>query len=115
MQPQRGKVGATFDSTRMSIELSHQDIGSPLNPIPTIVNDTPSTLATTMVLVSKEPIIIASHPIVNTQPIAMNPFVSLGHSPGYNVHSILMASSPFFLWYSKFYFAFFKLHPSCWS
>jgi hypothetical protein len=32
---------------------------------------------------------------VNTQPIATNPFGSLGHSPGYNVQSIPMASSPF--------------------
>jgi hypothetical protein len=48
-----------------------------------------------MVVVPKAPIIIVSHPIVNNQPISTNPFGSLGHSPGYNVQSIPMASSPF--------------------
>jgi hypothetical protein len=85
----------TCDHTRMSTESSHQDTGSPSTPIPTIVNGTPSTPSTTMVVVSEVPIITSSHPIVNTQPIATNPFGSLGHSPGYNVQSIPMASSPF--------------------
>jgi hypothetical protein len=39
---------------------------------------------------------------VNTQPIATNPFGSLGHSPGYNVRSIPMASSPFSYGMSNF-------------
>jgi hypothetical protein len=75
--------------------MSHQNSGSPSTPTRTIVNDTPSTPATTMVVVTKEPIITVSHPIVNAQPISMNPFWSLGHSPYYNVQSIPMASSPF--------------------
>jgi hypothetical protein len=85
----------TCDYTMMSTELSHQDIGSPSTPTHTIANGTPSTPSTTMVVVSEAPIITASHPIVNTQPIATNPFGSLGHSPSYNVQSIPMASSPF--------------------
>jgi hypothetical protein len=44
----------TCDSTRMGTEPSHQDTGSPSNPIPTIVNGTPSTLATTMVAVQED-------------------------------------------------------------
>jgi hypothetical protein len=79
----------------MSIELSHQNTGIPSTPTPTIIKSTPLTLATTMVVVPEAPIIILSHPIVNDQPIATNPFGSLGHSPGYNVQSIPMASSPF--------------------
>ena len=79
----------------MSIELSHQNIGSPSTPTPTIVNGTPLNPATAMVVVSEAPIIIGACPILNAQPIAMNPFGSLGHSSGYNVQSIPMASSPF--------------------
>jgi len=85
----------TCDSTRMSIELSHQDTGIPSTSTPTIVNGTPSNSSTTMVVVSEAPIITITHPIVNTQPIAMNHFGSLGHSLGYNVQSIPMTSSPF--------------------
>jgi hypothetical protein len=85
----------TCDSTRMSTEPSHQNTGSPSTPTPTIVNGNPSTPATTMVVVQEAPIINVAHPIVNTQPIATNPFGSLGHSPSYNVQSIPMASSPF--------------------
>jgi hypothetical protein len=85
----------TCDSTRMSTEPSHQDTRSPLNPTPTIVNGTPSTPSTTMFIMSGAPIIIITRPIVNTQPISMNPFGSLSHSPSYNVQSILMASSLF--------------------
>jgi hypothetical protein len=48
-----------------------------------------------MVVVSKAPIITTAHPIVNAQPIFMNPFESLGHSLGYNFQSIPMASIPF--------------------
>jgi hypothetical protein len=92
----------TCDSTRMSTKLTHQNTGSPSTPTHTIVNGNPSTPATTMVVVSKLPIIIVSHPIVNTQPIALNPFGYLGHSPGYNVHSIPMASSPFSYGMSNF-------------
>jgi hypothetical protein len=86
----------------MIIEMSHQDIGSPLTPIPTIVNGSPLTPATTMVVVSEAPIITDAHHIVNTQPISTNPFGSLGHSLGYNIHSILMASSPFSYGMSNF-------------
>jgi hypothetical protein len=75
----------TCDSTRMSIEPSLQNTGIPSNPTPTIVNDTPSTPATTMVVVSKEPIITMARPIMNAQSLASNPFGFLGHSPGYNV------------------------------
>jgi hypothetical protein len=78
----------------MSTELSHQNTGSPSTPTPTIVNGTPSTPATIMVVVSEAPIIIVSRPIDNAKPISMNPFGSLGHSPD-NVQSIPMASSPF--------------------
>jgi hypothetical protein len=86
----------TCDHTKMSTEPSHQDTGSPSTPTPTIVSDTTSTPSTTMVLLSEASIIIVAHPIVNTQPIAMNPFGTLCHSPSYIVQSIPMASSPFF-------------------
>jgi hypothetical protein len=79
----------------MSTESSQKDTRSPLTPIPTIVNGTPSTPSTTMVVVSEVPIITLVCPIVNTQPIATNPFGSLCHSLGYNIQSIPMASSPF--------------------
>jgi hypothetical protein len=85
----------TCDHTRMSTELSKKYIGFPSTPIPTIVNGTLSTPSTTMVVVSEVPIITYAHSIVNTQPIAKNPFGSLCHSLGYNVQSIPMASSPF--------------------
>jgi hypothetical protein len=52
--------------------------------------------------VSKEPIITVVFPIVNAQSLASNPFRSLGHSPGYNVQSIPMASSPFSYGMSNF-------------
>ena len=48
-----------------------------------------------MVVVSEAPIITMARPIVNAQYLASNPFGSLGHSPGYNVKSIPMASIPF--------------------
>jgi hypothetical protein len=79
----------------MSIELSHKNTGSPSNPTPTTVNGTPSTHVTAMVVVLKAPIINVACPIVNAQPIYINPFGSLGHSPSYNVQSIPMACSPF--------------------
>jgi hypothetical protein len=79
----------------MSTESSQKDTGIPSTPIPTIVNGTPSTSSTAMVVVSEVPIITHIHPIVNTQPIPMNPFGSLRHSLGYNIQSIPMASSPF--------------------
>jgi hypothetical protein len=85
----------TCDHTRMSTVPSHQDIGSPTTLTPTIVNGTPSTPSTIMVVVSEAPIITDACPIVNTQPIAANPFGSLGHSLGYNVQSIPTTSSPF--------------------
>jgi hypothetical protein len=48
-----------------------------------------------MVVVPEAPIITMARPIVNSHATASNPFGSLGHSPGYNVQSIPMASSPF--------------------
>jgi hypothetical protein len=56
----RGTYTSTYetcDRTRMSTESSQKDTGSPSTPIPTIVNDTPSTPSTTMVVVPKVPII----------------------------------------------------------
>jgi hypothetical protein len=85
----------TCDSTRMSTEPSLQNSGSPSTPIPTIVNGTPSTPPTSMVLVPEAPIITMARPIVNVEATTSNPFGSLGHSSGYNVQSIPMASSPF--------------------
>jgi hypothetical protein len=79
----------------MSTKSSHQYTRSPSTPIPTIVNGTPLKPSTTMVVALEAPIITSSHPIVNTQSIAMNPFATLCHSPGYNVQSITMASSLF--------------------
>jgi hypothetical protein len=85
----------TCDSIRMSTELSHQNAGSPSTPTRNIVNGTPSTPSTTMVFLLEAPIINVAYPILNSQPISTNPFGSLGHSLGYNVQSILMASIPF--------------------
>jgi hypothetical protein len=85
----------TCDSTRMNTELSHQNTGIPSTPTSTIFNGTPSTPATTMVVVPEAPIISTTRPIVNDQSIALNPLGSLGHSSGYNVQSIPIASSPF--------------------
>jgi hypothetical protein len=56
----RGTYTSTYqtcDRMRMSTESSQKDTGSPSTPIPTIVNDTPSTPSTTMVVVSEVPII----------------------------------------------------------
>jgi hypothetical protein len=47
----------TCDSTRMSTEPDVQISGSPSNAIPTIVNGTLSTPATSMVVVPEEPVI----------------------------------------------------------
>jgi hypothetical protein len=79
----------------MSTESSQKNDGSHSTPIPTIVNGTPSTPSTTMVVVLEVHIITNVRPIVNTQHIAANPFGSLFHSLGYNIQSIPMASSPF--------------------
>jgi hypothetical protein len=79
----------------MSIEPGLHNSGSPSTPIPTIVNVTPSNPTTSMVVLPEAPIITKAHPIVNSQATTSNPFGSLGHSPGYNVQSIPMASSPF--------------------
>jgi hypothetical protein len=92
----------TCDHTRMSTESSQKDTQSPSTPIPTIVNDTPLTPSTTIIVVSEVPIITHARPIVNTQPIATNPFGSLCHSSSYNVQSIPMASSPFSYGMSNF-------------
>ena len=81
----------------MSIEPSLQNIGSPSTPTPTIVNGTPSTPAITMVVVPEAPIITMDRPIVNSQATASSPFGSLGNSLSYNVQSIPMDSSPFFM------------------
>jgi hypothetical protein len=75
----------TCDSTRMSIEPSLQNTRSPSTPIPTIVNGTPLTPTTSMVVMLEAPIITMARPIVNAQATASNPFGSLGHSPSYNV------------------------------
>jgi hypothetical protein len=85
----------TCDFKRMSTEPSLQNTRSPSTPTPTIVNGTTLTPATSMVVVSEEPIITMAQPIVNAQATTSNPFGSLGHSPGYNVQSIPMDSSPF--------------------
>jgi hypothetical protein len=47
----------TYDSIGMSTEPSLQNTGIPSTPTPTIVNDTPSTPSTTMVVVPEAPII----------------------------------------------------------
>jgi hypothetical protein len=65
------------DSTRMSTEPGLQNSGSPSTPIPTIVINTPSTPATSMVVVPEVPIITMAQPIVNAQATASNPFGSL--------------------------------------
>jgi hypothetical protein len=85
----------TCDSTRMSTEPGLHNSGSPSTPIPTVVNGTPSNPATSMVVVPEAPIITMARPIFNAHAIDSNPFGSLGHSPGYNVQSIPMTSSPF--------------------
>ena len=92
----------TCDSTRMSIEPSLDNNGSPSTPTPLIVNGTPLSPSTTMVVVLEATIITISHPIVNAQSLALNSFGSLGHSPRYNVQSIPMASSPFSYGMPKF-------------
>jgi hypothetical protein len=96
----------------MSIELSLQNTRIPSTPTPTIVNGTPSTSATTMVVLSEEPIITIARPIVNAQSLASNPFGSLGHSPGYNVHSIPMAFGPFSYGMSNFTWQFSNVIPA---
>jgi hypothetical protein len=94
----RGTYTSTYqtcDHMRMSTESSQKDIGSPSTPIPTIVNGTPSTPSTTMVVVLEVPIITHVHPIVNTQPIATTYFGSLCHSSGYNIQSIPISFGKF--------------------
>jgi hypothetical protein len=92
----------TCDSTRMSTESNIQNIGSPSNPTPTIVNGTPSTPATTILVDPKAHIITIPWSILNAQSLASNHFGSLGHSLGYNVQSIPMVSSPFSYGMPKF-------------
>jgi hypothetical protein len=79
----------------MSTESSLQNTGSSSTPIPTIVNGTPSTPATATVAVSEAYTSTMARPVVNASSLASNPFGGFGHSPGYNVQSIPMASSPF--------------------
>jgi hypothetical protein len=79
----------------MSTESSQKDIGSPLNPIPIVVNGTPSTPSTTMVVVSEVPVITHVQPMVATQPIVMNPFGSIFGTPRYITQSIPTVSNPF--------------------
>jgi hypothetical protein len=86
----------------MPIKHFPTDNGSPSTPIRTIVNGTPLTPSTIIIVVSKVPIITSTRPIVNNQPIATNPFGSLFHSLGYNVQSIPMASSHFSYGMSNF-------------
>jgi hypothetical protein len=79
----------------MITEPSHKDIGIPLNPTRTIVNGTPLTPATTMVVVLEAHIITMARPILNAQSLDSNLFWSPGHLTRYNVQSIPMDSSPF--------------------
>jgi hypothetical protein len=85
----------TCDHTSMSTKSGEKDIGSPLTPIPIIVNGTPSMPSTTTIVVSEVPIITPIQPMVATQPIVANPFGSIFGTPRYNTHSIPSASSPF--------------------
>jgi hypothetical protein len=83
----RGTHTSTYQTCghrSMSIESSQKDIGSPSTSIPTIVNSTPSTPSTTMVVVSEVFVITPIWLVVATQPIVTNPFGSLFHSSGYN-------------------------------
>jgi hypothetical protein len=94
----RGTHMSTFQncgSTRMSTESSLHNTGSSSTPIPTIVNNTPSTPATTTVAVSKADTGTMARPVVNASSLASNPFGGFGHLPSYNVQSITMASSQF--------------------
>jgi hypothetical protein len=79
----------------MSTESSQKDIGSPLTPIPILVNGTPLTPSTTMVSTSKVPVITPIQPRVATQPLVMNPFGSIFGTPRYNTQSTLLVSNPF--------------------
>jgi hypothetical protein len=85
----------TCDYTIMSTESSLKDTGSPSTPIPYVVNGTPSTPSTTMVVVSEVPVITPIRPVVATQPIVTNPFGSLFGMPRYNAQSIPSVSNPF--------------------
>jgi hypothetical protein len=60
-----------------------------------VVNGSPLTPSTTMVVVSKVPVITPIQPMVTTQLIVMNPFGSIFGTPRYNTHSIPTTSSPF--------------------
>jgi hypothetical protein len=66
-----------------------------------------------MVVVSEFPIINPVHPIVNAQPIAMNPFGSLYHSLGYNIQSIPTTSIPFSYGMPNFTSQFSSSIPTC--
>jgi hypothetical protein len=79
----------------MSTESSIQNTGSSSTPISTIINGTPSTPTTTTIVGSEAYTGTMAHPVVNDSSLASNPFGGLGHSSGYNVQSIPMASSPF--------------------
>jgi hypothetical protein len=85
----------TCGSTRMSTESSLQNTRISSTPIPTIVNGTPSILAATTVTVLEAYTSTMAQPVVNSSSLASNPFGGFGHSLGYNVQSIPMASSPF--------------------
>jgi hypothetical protein len=85
----------TCDPTRMSTESSLQNTGSSSTPNPTIVNFTPSTPAASTVVVPEAYTGTVVCPIVNASSLASNPFGGFGHSPSYNVQTILMATSPF--------------------
>jgi hypothetical protein len=83
----------------MSTEPGLQNFGSPSTPIPT---STPLTPTISMVVVPEVTIITIARPIVNAHATTLNPFESLGHSPGYNVQCIPMDSSPFSYGMSNF-------------
>jgi hypothetical protein len=85
----------TCDHTSMSTESGQKDTRSSSTPIPIVVNGTPYTPSTTMVVVPKVPVITHVQPMVATQPIVTNPFGSIFGTPRYNTQSILSTSSPF--------------------
>jgi hypothetical protein len=80
----------------MSIDSGLQNTGSSSNPIPTIVNGTPSTPTTSTVAVSDAYTSTMARPVVNVSSLAWNPFGGFGHLSGYNVQSIPMASISFY-------------------
>jgi hypothetical protein len=71
------------------------DIGSPLTPIPFVINLIPSTPLDKMIGVTKIHVPTVTQHVVSTQPIETNPFKSLFGTPRYNSQSIPSVSSSF--------------------